>query len=104
MNNSLKEQLKKAIEDNKLKVKYPKGYKEWKTKFNYFYGITKSVEQALKIMYGPDGSADNYKGSLYNNSNFNVKHILKKKSSKPTKPPKSSSVFDYLRNKQNGKR
>jgi len=103
MNDSLKDQLQKALKEGKLKVKYPKGHKQWRTKFDYFYNITKSVEYTLKIMYGPEGSATNYKGSLYNNSNFNIKSIKNKKIKRVNKSSKHSSVFDYLKNKPNGK-
>ena len=103
MNDSLKNQLSKAIREKKIKIKYPKDYKKWKEKFDYFYGVTKDVQQTLDIIYGPGGSADNYKGSLYNNSNFNIKHIQNKPTKRVNKPAKSSSVFNYLKHKHNGK-
>ena len=106
VNHQLRDALTKALNDKKIKVTYPKGYKKWKEKFDYFYNITKSVDQTLKIIYGPDGSADNYKGSLYNNSNFNIKGIKNRKRNKPGKPnkiTKNSSVFNYIRNKPNAK-
>jgi hypothetical protein len=69
-NSSLQDQLKNAVKSGQVKVVYPKGYQKWKKKFDYWMKITGSVSQTLNILYGPNGSVDDYKGSIYNNSNF----------------------------------
>jgi hypothetical protein len=71
-NNQLTNQLKKAIDTGALKPKYPDGYKAWKEKFDYFYNITKDVEQTLNAIYGPGGSVTSYQGSIYRNSNLDI--------------------------------
>ena len=62
-----------------LKVKYPTGYKKWKAKFDYWYNVTKDVNQTLTIIYGPEGSVRNYKGSLYCNANLKMNSIGQKR-------------------------
>jgi hypothetical protein len=74
-NDSLANQLKNAVNSGQVKVVYPKGYQKWKKKFDYWMKITNNVTQTLNILYGPSGSVDNYKGSLYNNSNFKAPGI-----------------------------
>jgi len=102
-NTQLKDALAEAIAKKQLKLAHPKGYEEWKKKFDYFYGITNSVEQTLNIIYGTDGGSKDYKGSLYNNSNFDVKNLPKKKAHKHTEQNnKPSNVFDYIRNTKHG--
>ena len=104
-NNQLQQQLQNAIKKGKIKVKYPKNYKEWKTKFDYWCNITKNSKQALEIMYGPDGGVKNYKGSLYNNSNFDIKKIKKRKQQlknlRQTIKKPNSTIFSYLKVKNN---
>lgn len=72
MNSQLKDQLNALKRAGLLKVKYPKGYKKWKATFEYWFSITKDVQRALEIMYGPGGSTSNYKGSIYCNTYFKV--------------------------------
>jgi len=99
-NDQLQIELQKAIATKKLTPKYPKKYKQWKEKFDYWYNKTKDVRQALKIMYGPNGSVINYQGSLYNNSNFDIKKIRKRHQKIINKVKRQSSIFDYLKIKQ----
>jgi len=99
-NNQLQVELQKAIATKKLTLKYPKKYKRWKEKFDYWHNKTKDVRQALKIMYGPNGSVTNYQGSLYNNSNFDIKQIRKIHQKRINKVKKPSNIFNYLKIKQ----
>lgn len=82
INNSLGEQLSKALKQNKIKVKYPEGYKAWKQKFDYWYKVTGDLRQTLDIMYGPNGGVDNYKGSIYTNANFKFKKPIQSNNKK----------------------
>src|SRR5258706_8510449 len=79
INTQLRDQLQTALKAKQIEVKYPDGYKQWKEKFDYFFGITKDVKQTLDCLYGPNGGVDNYKGSIYVNSNLNVAEIAKTK-------------------------
>lgn len=90
INNTLAIQLAEALKQKKIQVKYPDGYKAWKQKFDYWYKVTGDLRQTLDIMYGPNGGVDNYKGSLYTNSNFKFK---KKHTPEPKKQEKMISVF-----------
>lgn len=113
INTDLRDQLKNAIRDKKIIIKYPAHYKKWKKKFDYWFNITHDVKQTLEILYGPDGSADNYKGSIYTNANFDIKAIENSTkrphrqphrthaNNKPTTNGKSSA-FNFIRLKRNG--
>jgi len=98
-NNSLRDQLRKAIQDKKIVIKHFKGESLWRKKFNHWHKITKNVKQTLDIMYGPSGTTKDYRGSLYNNSNYNLKKVLKKiKNGSAEKPSNSrSGVFKFIR-------
>ena len=72
VNTQLADQFKDLKEAGLLKVKYPAGYKKWKTKFDYWFNITKDVQQTLDIIYGPGGGVHSYRGSLYRNSNLKI--------------------------------
>lgn len=76
-NTGLQDQLKDLKEAGLLKVKYPAGYQKWKTKFDYWFDITKDVQQTLDIIYGHGGSVTNYRGSLYRNSNLDMNGLIK---------------------------
>jgi len=89
LNNLLAAQLQKALDEKKIKVVYPDGYRAWKQKFDYWYNITHSVSQTLDIIYGPGGSVGDYKGSIYQNSKFKPKETI----------TKSSNAFKYLKSK-----
>lgn len=101
-NTQLQEQLKKGIAEGKLKINYPDGYKVWKEKFDYWYSKTQDVHQVLNIMYGPGGGVNDYKGSIYTNSNLEInKIILSRKNKKFNKQPvKNSNVFNFLKLKE----
>ena len=78
LNSSLKDQFDQLKEAGLLKVKYPTGYKKWKAKFDYWFGITKDVNAALNCIYGPGASGvNNYKGSIYRNSIVNPNGTIK---------------------------
>ena len=79
-NTSLRDQFKDLKEAGLLKVKYPAGYKKWKAKFDYWFNITKDLQQTFNIMYGHQGGVNNYRGSLYCNSGFKVPMPQHKKS------------------------
>lgn len=111
VNTQLQDQLRIAMEEKQIKLKYPAHYKKWKKKFDYWYNITHDLNQTLDIMYGPGGSSSNYKGSIYTNSNLDIKAIEKPKKKKNKQfirkhsKPKStapSSAFAHLRIKRNG--
>ena len=78
MNTQLADQFKDLKEAGLLKVKYPAGYKKWKAKFDYWFNITKDVNQTLDIIYGPGGGVKNYRGSLYRNANLKMPIVTKK--------------------------
>ena len=78
-NTELQDQFKVLKDVGLLKVKYPTGYKKWKAKFDYWFGITKDVQQTLDIIYGPGGGVKNYRGSLYRNANIKLPTDSKKK-------------------------
>ena len=78
-NTELQDQFKVLKDVGLLKVKYPAGYKKWKAKFDYWYNITKDVNQTLDIIYGPGGGVKNYRGSLYRNANIKLPTDSKKK-------------------------
>ncbi|TDI97014.1 MAG: hypothetical protein E2O29_01910 [Deltaproteobacteria bacterium] len=107
-NTQLHDQLRIAIEEKLIKLRYPAHYKKWKKKFDYWFNLTKDLNQTLDIMYGPGGSADNYKGSIYRNSNLDIKAIEKPKTKqfvrKHNKPKSNnkSSAFAHIRLKQGG--
>ena len=104
INTQLADQLLKTIEEGKVKLRYPDGYKAWKKKFDYFYNLTKSVSQTLNIIYGPQGGVTDYRGSIYSNANIPIKEVLKKpeqnkghhKSRYKRKPFKKSGSLQYL--------
>ena len=96
INTQLKDQLEIAISSGKFKPVYFNGYKIWKEKFDYFFNITKDVNQTLDILYGPNGGIDDYKGSIYRNSNLQIDKITKKKHIKEKIENKPSSVFSFL--------
>lgn len=79
-NSNLSDQLNELKSEGLLKVKYPVGYKKWKEKFDYWFSITKDVQQTFDIMYGPGGGVKSYRGSLYRNAN--IKLPVSKKGSK----------------------
>jgi len=97
-NNDLAKQLQRAITEGKIKPKYFDGYQQWKQKFDYFYEKTHDVTQTLNIMYGPGGSVNDYKGSIYVNSNVVVNKSIVKKVQKPEQ--KKSGSLSYLRIKK----
>lgn len=100
INNSLRDQLRAALKTGKVKVKYPEGYKQWKQKFDYFYGVTKDVNHTLDAIYGPNGSVDNYKGSVVANSDFKVpqkKHTHKKHQHNHKPKPKDSGALKHFK-------
>ena len=70
--------LAEQLEILKPYVKHPKGYKKWKAKFDYWFKITKDVQQTLDIMYGPGGGVNHYKGSICCNAKIKM----------PTKQPR----------------
>ena len=78
-NSELSDQLKDLKDTGILKVKYPPGYQKWKAKFDYWFNITKDVQQTLDIIYGPGGGVNNYKGSLYRNANLKMNEATKQK-------------------------
>ena len=71
-NTQFAEQLDILKKYSTSKIKYPKGYKQWKAKFDYWFNITKDVQQTLDIIYGHGGSVNNYRGSLYRNTNVRI--------------------------------
>jgi hypothetical protein len=85
INPSLQDQLKELKGAGVLKVKHPVGYKKWKAKFDYWFSITKDVQQAFNIMYGPGGGVNHYRGGLLCNSGVKipVPQPHKKKAKKP---------------------
>lgn len=86
LNDSLKTQLASAIQQGRLKVKYFRGYEEWKAKLNYWCKVTKGdVSQALSIMYGPNGGVEDYRGSLYTNANIEIGKAIQKRKANPTR-------------------
>jgi len=95
-NHTLRDQLKAGLNSGKLKVKYPDGYKRWKEKFDYFYKTTNgNLQQTLDIMYGPGGGVNNYKGSIYRNSNLDVSKLSKgkkKRGHNKTKPATNGAL------------
>lgn len=107
-NDSLAKQLQSAVSKGQIKPKYFDGYKQWKDKFDYFYNITKDVNQTLNIMYGPNGGVNSYQGSLYVNSSLKVKEAAMQ--SKPIKKTyknyktiqKPSGALKFIKPKQNG--
>lgn len=109
VNTQLRDQLKIAMEKKQIKLKYPAHYKKWKKKFDYWFNLTHDLNQTLDIMYGPGGSADNYRGSIYTNSNLDIRAIEKPKKKKFIKKHNKSivtapsSAFAHLRIKRNGK-
>ena len=109
VNTQLHDQLRIAMEEKQIKLKYPAHYKKWKKKFDYWFNLTHDLNQTLDIMYGPGGSADDYKGSIYTNSNLDIKAIEKPKKKqfirKHSKPivAATSSAFAHIRIKRNDK-
>ena len=99
MHSSLGDQLKKAVKGGKIKVRYPDGYKKWKTKFDHFYKLTGNVKQTLDIIYGPNGGVSNYKGSLYRNANFDASSLTPAKS-KSHKHNKKNKSFNFIKNRK----
>ena len=102
MNNPiLRDKLREALKNNKHKIKYPDGYKKWKEKFDYWFKTTKGdLKQTLDIMYGPGGGVNNYRGSLYKNTDFKIPKKNKKKFVKRynnKKGTKKSSIFDGIK-------
>jgi len=79
VNTQLADQLKELTEAGILKVKYPTGYKKWKAKFDYWFGITNDLSQTFDIIYGPGGGVKNYRGSLYRNANIKLPTDSKQK-------------------------
>ena len=106
-NNSLAKQLQDAINKGKIKPKYFDGYKQWKEKFDYWFEITKDVNQTLNIFYGPNGGVKKYAGSLYVNSSLNVKEASKtsnqNKSEKKNFSHKSSGTLKFIKHNTNSK-
>jgi len=103
INTQLKDQLEAAMKQKKIEVKYPDGYKQWKEKFDYFFGVTKSVRSTLDSIYGPGGGVDNYQGSIYRNSNLDIKKVVKTEIKKVQhKPQHSSKSFKFIK-LRNGK-
>jgi hypothetical protein len=85
-NTQLQDQLTGAISKGKLNPKHFDGYVAWKTKFDYFYNITHDLEKTLDILYGPKGGVNDYKGSLYRNSNLSTDNIPKQNQPRKIKP------------------
>ena len=97
-NLTFKEQLKVLKDGGKLKLRYPDGYKSWKKKFDYWYRTTnKDLNQTLDIMYGPGGGVNNYKGSLYKNSNFRVPKEKHNRNKKFKKQNEKSGIFKGIK-------
>jgi hypothetical protein len=78
INTQLADQLRNVVKTDKDVIKYFKGYKKWKAKFEYWFNITKDVGQTLDIIYGRGGSPKHSTGSLYHNSNLDLKSITKR--------------------------
>lgn len=100
INTSLRDQLIKATNSKKIKVKHFDGEKKWKKKFNHFFKLTKDVKQTLDIMYGPNGGVNNYKGSLYRNSRVDINKEIKNSKKLNTKNNKKSKIFSYIKHKK----
>ena len=100
-NTLLKDQLTNAINNGKLTPKHFDGYTAWKDKFDYFYNITHDVKKTLDIIYGPNGGVNNYKGSLYRNSNLSTTTMVKTNPPKKVKPKPhiNTSALDLFKNK-----
>ena len=71
-NTELQDQFKVLKDAGVLKVRYPAGYKKWKAKFDYWFNITKDLQQTFNIMYGHQGGVNHYRGSLYCNSGLKI--------------------------------
>jgi hypothetical protein len=101
-NTLLQDQLSNAINTGKLKPKHFDGYTAWKKKFDHFYEITHDVKQTLDILYGPNGGVNNYRGSLYRNSNLSTDKIAKKNTQKHQKniTHVNSSALDLFKNRK----
>lgn len=102
-NTVLKDQLKSAIKNKKIRLKHFDGEELWRKKFDHFYKLTGgNLDRTLDIMYGPDGGVNNYKGSIYRNSRIRVNEQFKKaqKSIERTRIVKDSKIFNFIKNKK----
>ena len=102
LNTQLSDQLRKLVAAGEVKIKYPDGYHAWKQKFDYFYNITKDVNQTLNIIYGPEGGVKDYKGSIYHNANVVINKTVAKKEQKPKIEPRKhrSGSLKYIQLKK----
>jgi hypothetical protein len=87
-NTSLRDQLKIVMDSGELKVTHHDGHKAWKAKFEYWHNVTHDTTKALDAIYGPNGGVNNYKGSIYCNSNLKAADIVKA-------APKKYDPFQY---------
>lgn len=64
--------IQRLIKEKKIEVKYQKGYRAWKKKFDSFYKETNSVRQTLDKIQGGTNNANN--DSMRNRRNTSRKN------------------------------